>query len=244
MTQLLGACLVLSMAATLSANEKIEAFIHDKMGLDAASITIEPAELDGFYAVTTQDLTVLYVSEDLRWIFMGDLIESKQGAEPSLVRHTDIHRNAVRQSEIESLGEDEVIAFSPPFEAAKAVVHVFTDATCGYCRKLHSEMADYHAKGIEVRYLAYPRAGIDSEPYNALVSAWCSSNPQIAMTQLKLGEAIAPKICENPVEAQYLLGQRLGLRGTPMLVLSNGKTVGGYVNADELEEILQVEGLL
>ena len=105
-------------------------------------------------------------------------------------------------------------------------------------------MPEYHERGIEIRYLAYPRAGIDSEPYNAMVSAWCSTTPHAALTQLKLGAQIDPQMCDNPIADQYRMGQLFGLRGTPLLVLSNGKTVGGYVNAEELEGILQEEGLL
>ena len=105
-------------------------------------------------------------------------------------------------------------------------------------------MADYHGKGIEIRYLAFPRAGIDSEPYSAMVSAWCSNTPHTALTQLKLGAEIEAKTCKNSVADQYRLGKLFGLRGTPLLVLSNGKTVGGYVNAEELEQILKGEGLM
>ncbi len=39
----------------------------------------------------------------------------------------------------------------------KHVITVFTDITCGYCHKLHEQMADYNALGITVRYLAFPR---------------------------------------------------------------------------------------
>ncbi len=244
LTAMLFTCLALLIALPYEANDEVESFVNSLMGEHNQVIDLKPAELEGFYVATMQDFSVLYVSEDRRWIFQGDLIEVKGEPELSLIPHTDRHIGSMRETQLNALSTNDVIAFAPPFEAPKAVVHVFTDTTCGYCQKLHAEMAEYHGKGIEIRYLAFPRAGINSQPYSAMVSAWCSNTPHTALTQLKIGAEIEPKTCENPVADQYRLGKLFGLRGTPLLVLSNGKTVGGYVNADELEEILKSQGLL
>lgn len=241
---LICACIPLLVAQTFKANDEVESFVNKLMGANNQVLDLQPAELAGFYVATMQDYSVLYISEDRRWIIRGDVIEVKHEPELSLIPHTERHIGSMRESQLKALSAKDVIAFAPPFEAPKAVVHVFTDTSCGYCQKLHAEMADYHSKGIEIRYLAFPRAGIDSEPYSAMVSAWCSDTPHNALTQLKLGVEIAPKTCENPIADQYRLGRLFGLRGTPLLVLSNGKTIGGYVNADELEEILKGEGLM
>lgn len=237
-------CIALIVALPITANDEVESFVNSLMGSNNPVIDIKPSELEGFFVATMQDYSVLYVSGDRRWIIRGDLIEVKREPELSLIAHTERHIGSMRETQLNALLPNDVIAFAPPLEAAKAVVHVFTDTTCGYCQKLHAEMADYHGKGIEIRYLAFPRAGIDSEPYAAMVSAWCSDTPHTALTQLKLGAEIEAKTCTNSVAEQYRLGRLFGLRGTPLLVLSNGKTIGGYVNADELEEILKDEGLM
>ena len=226
------------------ANEDVKAFVSELTGMDAETIEVNDSPLAGFYLVTLPNLSVLYVSEDTQWVLDGELIEAVPGEETTFIRHSNNYRDSLRKQKIEEIALTEVIAFAPPFEKAKAVVHVFTDTTCGYCQKLHAEIADYHSEGIEIRYLAYPRAGIGSEPYDAMVSAWCSSSPAMAITQLKRGEEIERQTCDNPIEKQYLMGQSFGLRGTPMMVLSNGKTVGGYVEAETLAEILRDEGLM
>ncbi|MBC7984762.1 MAG: thioredoxin fold domain-containing protein, partial [Candidatus Obscuribacterales bacterium] len=41
------------------------------------------------------------------------------------------------------------------------------------------------------------------------------------------------------VEAQYELGNRLGLQGTPMILLADGRVLGGFANADELLRMLE-----
>lgn len=232
-------------ALPISADEAdVRAFVSSMMGAEDQILSVKEAKVEGFYEVLTQDLTSLYISEDLKWVFMGELVEAQHDPELTFVRHSENTRKAIRARQLENLDENDVIAFAPPFEKAKAVVHVFTDTTCGYCQKLHSELAEYHGAGIEIRYLAFPRAGIDSGPYDQMVSAWCADNPHVALTQLKRGMEIEARECENTVEAQYMLGQVMGLRGTPLMVLSNGKTVGGYVNAEELSGILEAEGLL
>ena len=89
----------------------------------------------------------------------------------------------------------------------------FTDVDCGYCQKLHSQIASYNALGIEIRYMAYPRAGLEGDTFDKTVSAWCANDRRGAITTtLKKGQGIPQKSCDNPVEAHYLIGQQIRLR--------------------------------
>ena len=116
-----------------------------------------------------------------------------------------------------------MLVFTPGAGKVKATVTVFTDIDCGYCRKLHQEVPELNRLGIAVRYLAYPRAGIDSDSYNKIVSAWCSNDPLGALTKAKRGEAIPTRKCDNPVARQYALGSEVGVTGTPTVQLFYGK---------------------
>ena len=118
-------------------------------------------------------------------------------------------------------------------------VTIFTDVDCGYCRKLHREMASYNDLGIRVRYLMFPRAGVNSESFNTAVSVWCADDQQTAMTRAKLGKSIEAKTCANPIAEQYSLGQQLGVRGTPSIILDNGEMVPGYVPAARLVQMFK-----
>jgi thiol:disulfide interchange protein DsbC len=40
--------------------------------------------------------------------------------------------------------------------------------------------------------------------------------------------------CDNPVLEQYELGGRIGVTGTPAIVLEDGNMIRGYVPADTL----------
>ena len=116
----------------------------------------------------------------------------------------------------------------------KYVVNVFTDPTCGYCRKLHNEMQDYNNAGITVRYLAFPRGGVGSETYLQMQHIWCTKDSRGAMDAAKDGDKVKPAMCANPVKQQYELGQSFGINGTPAIILPNGRLIPGYQPAKAL----------
>lgn len=180
---------------------------------------------------------ILYVSADGRYAIQGDIIDLS--ARSNL---TESRRGALRLQAIGAVGEANMVVFAPAADKVKHSVTVFTDIDCGYCRKLHSEIASYNQYGIKVRYLMFPRAGIGSESYQKAVSVWCSDNRPEALTRAKRGEDIPPKTCDNPVKSQYELGQALGVRGTPSIVLDDGEMIPGYVPPAQLAQILAKEG--
>ena len=101
-------------------------------------------------------------------------------------------------------------------------------------------IAQYNALGIEIHYLAYPRSGLKGDTHAKLVTAWCSQNRQDAITQLKLRKVLPSRNCANPVDAEYALGEAVGVTGTPSLVLASGELVPGYVPPQELARILGI----
>ena len=153
----------------------------------------------------------------------------------------------VRKSGIETM-QSSMIEFKAKDE--KHAITVFTDTSCGYCRKLHSQMHSYNEGGqqkpgyndlgIEIRYLAYPRAGIPSPSADKLISTWCAKDKQDAMTKLKSDQSVPNATCDNPVAAQFQLGGQLGVNGTPPLFLPDGKLVPGYTPPEELAKTLGI----
>jgi len=140
---------------------------------------------------------------------------------------------------IDKLGEDSMIIFSPKNGKVKHTITVFTDIDCGYCRKLHSAIDEYNELGIRVRYLAYPRAGIGSASYDKAVAVWCAKDRKKAMTQAKNNQSVNSGKCANPVAEHFEMGSKIGVRGTPALVLESGQLVPGYVPPQRLAAILE-----
>ncbi len=198
--------------------------------------SVSPSEAPGIYALELDGGTTLYGTADGKYMFAGDLYSI---GDTELVNLAEVKRETNRATLMAEVAVNDAWVFKPVGET-KAVVSVFTDVDCGYCRKLHAEVPRLNELGIEVRYLAYPRAGIGSASYNTIVSAWCADDRGSALTKAKAGKAIAPKTCVNPVAAQFQLGQDVGVTGTPAIVTSAGKLLPGYMPADILAETLGV----
>lgn len=186
-------------------------------------------EGSGLYDVTLVNGPTLHVTQDGKYFFAGDLYH----IEGDSVKN---ETQSAKLAKIETIPENEMIIFKAPQE--KAHITVFTDVDCGYCRMLHKEVPELNSMGITVRYLAYPRAGIGSEAYNKMVSIWCSDDPKSWLTKAKQGQDIPENKCVNPVAAEYQLGNSVGVRGTPSIILGNGNFVPGYLPAKELAKEL------
>lgn len=200
-------------------------------------LDIQPSpQIKGFYSVTLAGGTKAHVTADGRFLLPADVWEVR---DEGLVNLTEAARETDRARMLAAVDTEEMTVFSPS-GAVRAHVNVFTDVDCGYCRKFHQEVPALNDMGIEVRYLAYPRAGLQSAAYNKLVSAWCSSDPKSALTRLKAGQSIPPRTCENPVSRHYSLGQRAGISGTPAIITTDGRIVGGYLEADRLAAALEL----
>ncbi len=196
---------------------------------------VRPSPLPGLYSVEMEDGSVLYADAGVSHVIAGDMYALTEAGPVNLA---EVRRQQRRQELLAAVDLSDMIVFAP--KETKAVVSVFTDVDCGYCRKLHQERDELADYGIEVRYLAYPRAGPESKTYENMVSAWCASDRQRAITRLKQGESVLPKACENPVAEQYRLGALVGVTGTPTLVTPTGELIPGYMPAADLAKRLGV----
>ena len=192
---------------------------------------IKQSQVDGLFVVDIGDLQPIYASKDGNFFLYGEMYAIKNGELLNTTKQEiSLNRRAILDSE---LLEKDFITFAATDE--KHVITVFTDVDCGYCRKFHGEIEDYNAQGITVNYVAFPRSGLESDSYNKIVSAWCSSDPKGTLTALKEGRDPALKLCQDhPVEDHYLLGQRIGITGTPAIISSSGDLLPGYLPPMEL----------
>ncbi|MFT4520809.1 MAG: thiol:disulfide interchange protein DsbC [Halioglobus sp.] len=198
-------------------------------GLQVGSV--KTSEIPGMYEVQFTSGPIVYATPDGKYFIVGDMY---QMGPTGFVNLAEQRRDGDRARQLAALSTDDMIVFSPKGET-RAYVNVFTDVTCFYCQKLHQEVPALNAQGVEVRYMAYPRAGLESDGYLKLASAWCADNPQDALTKLKNKQPVPASACaDNPIAAQYQLGQQLGVRGTPAIITQDGKMIPGYQSAADL----------
>jgi thiol:disulfide interchange protein DsbC len=186
----------------------------------------------------SQGADVAYVSSDGKYVIDGDLFDVAKKDNLSEARRRD-----VRLKLISAVSQDDMVVFTPDAKDVKYTVTVFTDVDCAYCRKLHSQIAEYNRLGIRVRYLFFPRSGPNTESWAKAESVWCSANRNDALTRAKRGEEVTAKPCgSTPVARDYALGRELGVRGTPAIVLANGDMLPGYLPPASLAQRLQQVG--
>lgn len=200
--------------------------VNPKVEIDQVSA----APMPGFQEVIVGG-DVVYVSDDGKYLLQGalyDIAAKKNLGEASMA--------AVRSKLLKTIPVGDRIVFAPP--NPKYTVTVFTDVDCAYCRKFHSQIADYNRQGIAVNYVAFPRMGLGSDDFKKMVAVWCAADPKKALTDAKNDRPVAYRNCTNPVTMEYNLGQRMGLTGTPMILTSEGVQVGGYVPPEQLRATL------
>lgn len=193
--------------------------------IEAKDVNLSP--IDGWYTIQ-KGAVVAYISGNGRYLLQGDLIDLEKN-----INMSELARNESRRELMATVKDEDVIMFSPVDK--KYSVSVFTDVECTYCRRLHSQINEYLADGIEVRYLMYPRNGPSSRAWTTAEQVWCSKDRNSALTAAKNDQKFASTDCDaSIVGQQYTMGQEIGLSGTPAIVLEDGTLISGYLTPDQL----------
>ncbi|MCJ0974915.1 DsbC family protein [Pseudomonas sp. PS1] len=224
----LASSFVLAADAEQAIRDSLNA-IQPDMPIEA----IAESPMPGVYQVQLKGGRQLYASADGQFLIQGYMYQFKDGQATNLTEQAQSRSVA---KAIEAVPTSEMVVFAP--ENPKAHITVFTDTDCGYCQKLHSEVPELNRRGIEVRYMAFPRQGMGSHGANTLTSVWCAKDRQAAMNKAKAREDVPAASCDNPVAKQYELGQLIGVQGTPAIVLSDGQMIPGYQPAPQLAELV------
>lgn len=180
---------------------------------------------------TGRGTDIVYMSIDGQYLIQGSIFDIDRR-----VDITDQKKAGLRATSMAEIGADSRINYFP--ENMQYEVTVFTDIDCGYCRKLHAEMADYNELGIGISYLFFPRSGLNTASFDKAVSVWCAADQHKAMDLAKAGSQVAQKQCDNPVAEQYQAGIAAGVTGTPALILKDGTMMPGYLPPQQLKQRL------
>jgi len=228
-------------AAEKEAVENASTIIERKLSAvrpDLGFKVLGESPISGIYEVQVDGGPLLFVTSDGSHFVDGNLyqITPTQFIDLKEARLIEMRRQIFSQ-----LSTDEMIVFKPAGKT-KAIMNVFTDIDCGYCRKLHEEVPMLNAMGVEVRYLAYPRAGLESESYLKIATAWCADDPNQSLTNFKNGRESSISICDdNPVADHFKLGGSIGVTGTPATVLMDGTLLPGYRTAADFAQLLGLD---
>ncbi|MCP4429539.1 MAG: thioredoxin fold domain-containing protein [Gammaproteobacteria bacterium] len=200
---------------------------------DIASAT--ETEIKGVYQTQFGD-KYAYLIEGGRYVFIGDLIDLKQAR-----NITEVSRRSDVKKALAEIPPSDLVIY-PARGQERTVLNIFTDTSCAYCQKLHSEIGHLQSAGISVHYFPFPRGSSRGPGYKSLKSVWCAKDGMKAMDIAKgVAEGNLPSgNCErsNLVDRGFELGRKIGITGTPALFSANGTKFNGYVPYNELIPML------
>jgi thiol:disulfide interchange protein DsbC len=233
---LLAAVAVTTQAQDESLRSKLVQAIEVASQNQLQILEIRPTVLTNIFEVELNTGEMLYSDISGDYLFAGDMYQT---TDSGLMNLSAGIRQVRTLEKIAAIPEDQMIIFTPEVDI-KASLTVFTDVDCTYCRALHRDMDAMLERGIEVRYMAYPRGGENADSYQKMISVWCSEDRHKSLTQAKNGQNLPEAECETPVLAHYALGNELGITGTPALIFPDGRLIPGYVEVDQLAAMLQI----
>lgn len=200
--------------------------------INAKIIAVQKTEVPNLFWVNLDGMGSVYATSDGQYIIQGDVIRL---GDKQLHNVGDALQAIENKKHLATLKTEDLIVYPAKSGKAKHVIYVFTDSSCPYCHRLHEHIPEITAKGIEVRYIAWPRG----EQFMPTMQAiWCSDDRKAAFEQAIQDQPVASAECKNPVRDQYQLGLNMGVNGTPAIYNVEGEYLGGYMTADEIVQRL------
>jgi len=153
----------------------------------------------------------------------------------------------VRFTPLEQLGEsaplkkvdtatiplDKALVFGNP--KAKKKVIVFDDPDCPYCAKLHQEIKSIMGKRKDiVFYIKLFPLSIHPEAYEKSKSIVCAGTTQALDDAFARKPVPAAKCDSKEVDENIKLAEELGIKGTPGIILPDGRLIPGYLPEEAL----------
>ncbi len=231
---LVALCVALGLSGAAQADAAGDALAaklkKDMPGIPLTSVT--PTPVAGIYEVVAGP-DVIYMTGDGKYMFQGVLVDFEGRKNLTEARRTGIRADLLKQ-----IKDEDTIVYAP-MGTPKHTITIFTDPSCPYCRKMHAEVPELVKNGVKVRYVLYPRAGLDSPIGKTSIGIMCAKDPKAELDKSLAGQAVNLPVCDKHNLAKILeLGQVLGLEGTPYGVTDSGAVIGGYMPAAKLLEML------
>ena len=226
--------------ATDSSNQRPEpqiltkaAAIEALRGIQGEVLSVHPAEIPGLYRVAMRmqgKVIPVYLDASGSYLFTGNVIRLKDRKNLTEADYQQL--NPVNTSKIPL---DDALTLGNP-EATQQII-VFTDPHCPYCTKLHKVLHE----AVKVNPdLAFHTKLIPLKKSSKKISQTIICNKSMEQLEMAFsGQSLPEPSCEtDAIEKNLKLAKKLGIRGTPTLILPNGKISPGYRPLDELLKLI------
>ena len=226
MKKIMTALSLLAMSAGAMADDAALKSKLEKLGVK--DIEIQSSPIKGLRTVIS-DQGVFYAEEGGDYLLQGNIYKLSDKGISNI-------SNNVLMDKLNALTSEMIVY---PAKNEKHVVTVFMDITCHYCHLLHQQVKEYNDLGITVRYLAFPRGGLDNQTARQMEAIWTAKDPMFALNDAEKGDLPKELKTPNMVKKHYMLGVQLGVTGTPTIITSEGDVIGGYLKPADLLAALE-----
>lgn len=211
-----------------------EAAIKALNGIQGEVLSVDPAEVPGFYLVTMKmqgRVVPIYLDSSGSYLFTGNVIRLKDRK-----NLTEAHYQRLNPIDVSTIPLDDALIVGNP-EATQRII-VFTDPHCPYCSKFHKVLQKAVKENPD---LAFYSKLIPLKPSSKQITQTILCNKSLEQLEKAFaGESLPEPTCKtDTIEKNLMLAQQLGIRGTPTIVLPNGQIVPGYKPLDELLKLIE-----
>ena len=227
MKKIMTALSLLTMSAGAMADDAALKSKLEKLGVK--DIEIQSSPIKGLRTVIS-DQGVFYAEDGGEYLLQGNIYKLSDKGISNI-------SNNVLMDKLNALTSEMIVY---PAKNEKHVVTVFMDITCHYCHLLHQQIKEYNDLGITVRYLAFPRGGVETKTASQMEAIFTAKDPAFALNEAENGNLPKELKTPNIVKKHYNLGIQFGVNGTPTIVTSKGEIIGGYLKPREL--LAELEG--
>ncbi|MBI4293761.1 MAG: DsbC family protein [Betaproteobacteria bacterium] len=221
------AALVLVSGRAFADENSVKRAIEARLGgIKVDSVT--RTQYLGLYEVLIGE-DIVYTDERVTYIFNGAIIDA----------NTRRNLTEERLQKLSTIKFDQLpldLAIKRVRGNGKRVVAVFSDPFCPYCRRLDQSLAQMD--GVTIYTFLYPILR-ENESRQMATRIWCSSDRAKAYYEFMLEnkQPSAAANCSAPVERWIALGQKLGVRATPVSFVPNGQRIVG-ARFPELQKLM------
>jgi thiol:disulfide interchange protein DsbC len=235
---------ILSVAGYSFAGEKAEEAALGKdeaevllkdLAPDLKVLEVRPSPVKELWEIAVQSgerKGLLYLDSSKKYFIQGAIVDLKTKANMTQDRMSELTKVDAATIPLDNslvMGDKE----------AKHKIIVFTDPDCPYCAKLHQEIKKVVAKRQDIAFFIkmYPLP-MHQGAYEKAKAIVCEKSLALlddAFAKKTLPEA---KCDSTAVDDNLKLAEKLGIRGTPAIIMPNGIIVPGYKDADSLIELI------
>ncbi len=191
---------------------------------------VRPSPIPGLYEAVSGE-TIFYIDASGRYALKGTLVDLKDDVNLTLMTKSALKPIAWRDLPLAD-------SFSIVRGSGRRQLTMFADPDCPFCRRLEQQELP-QIDDVTIHVFLYPIASLHPGAFDKAVAIWCAADRGQAWEDVMLRDkAPEAKTCDNPVERNLALAERLGINATPTLIFDDGRVIPGLVPLAQVQALL------